>query len=203
MFDFEDSFVMDVERRVRALEGAKASMPGASFPLGGMVGQRVFGGEGGEGGSLALGPIVEHEGAYAQFVGTWAFDEAEGKWTFTKANDVPAILYEKHKIAIREAIASDGSSSATDALSVVDAPKLVKHTPSLWLRLVTTGIFKSFSYTPPGDETGTGGVDAESATISFLGSVAAGAKERILETVVEDANEMTTYEDAAEESEAP
>lgn len=190
MFDFADPFLMDLERRLRSLEFARDSMPGASFPLGGMDDQRVFGGDGG--GSLALGPIVEYEGVYAQYVGEWVYDEEAKEWKFTKANDTPAIIYEKQKVAIRNTV-SDGSSSS-DTLSIVEAPKLIKTTPSVWLKMTTTEIFKNFSYTPPADETGTGWMDAQSATISFLGSATDGATERILETVVEDANEQTTYE---------
>ena len=148
-------------------------------------------GQGG-GGSLALGPIVEYQGGYAQFVGEWTYDVETQKWTFKKKNDTPAIVYEKQKIAIRNTV-SEGSSSS-DTLSIVEAPKLIKTTPSVWLKMTTTKIFKNFSYTPPADETGTGGMDAQSATISFLGSATDGATERILETVVEDANEQTTYE---------
>lgn len=201
MFDFTDPFLMDLERRLRSLEFARDSMPGASFSLGGMDDQRVFGGDDG-GGSLALGPIVEYEKGYAQFVGEWVFDNEKKEWSFSKANDVPAIIYEKHKVAIREAISDESSSSAIDTLSVIDAPKLVKNTPSVWLKMTTTSIFKNFTYTPPSDETGTGGMDAQSATISFLGIATDGATERILETVVEDANEQTTYEETESEAES-
>lgn len=157
--------------------------------------------------SRSLGPIVPSEDGkdYCQYVGQWSYDKENGRWFFLPEEDEngkrlpPALTYARRTHLFRSESESEGSSSTTQALFAKDGPDFVPDIePEKWLGVYTAQVFKRLDFTPPGNETENGSLDGFSQSFTFLGTEPTEeVGETILKTVVEDANETTTYEDAS------
>lgn len=175
----------------------------------------VVAGEGAAAPAYCLGPIEEDpEGSagtadFVQFLGLWTWDKegpGGGVWVFEKAVDEqgnerpPALRWTRRTHLYRYPDLENGSSSSSPRYAIYyrDGPDFGAGSLQRWLGLHTAQTFKEMAFTPPENETGNGALTALSQTFTFLGTQPAdGANDVILETVVEDANATTTYEDAA------
>lgn len=161
---------------------------------------------------LCLGPIEQYsegegmEPKFAQFAGHLELNAENTAFDFVHAVDEngeeypPLFTWPRRQIVYRM-VNESGSSSGTEGIGYAFGPDLGGEEPTFWLGKHSVSTATALTYTPPADETGEGSLSGGGVSFSFLGSSPSDeGKVVFLQTVVEDANAITTYEDSSGEA---
>lgn len=153
--------------------------------------------------SYALGPLVFEDNQIRQYCGRWQ-NTQDGSWIFVKAaSDMgamqPAVSYPVllSELLIRQSISGGSSSSANYGIATCSVPLLfAQGDASVWLRHQEVEVATALAFTPPSSEVEMGKISSQPVSLSFWSDVVPvkSASVTLLETITEEANERTTYE---------
>lgn len=153
--------------------------------------------------SYALGPLVFEDEQIRQYCGRWQ-NTQDGTWIFVKASSdmgivQPAVSYPilLSELLVRQSISGGSSSSANYGIATCSVPLLfVQEETSVWLRHQEVEVATALAFTPPSSEVEMGKISSQPVSLSFWSDVAPSksASVTLLETITEEANERTTYE---------
>lgn len=155
------------------------------------IGDALTGGASG----LQLGPLTyETDGdtkRFVRYMGAWAFDADNGRWTFAKAVKTDGLPYPAAEtLAAEETLVRVGGN-----IHIALRPSIGPD-PVLWLSKRTSGIATGITYDEPASDSDTGAIIAHNAKITYYSDEAAEtvADETLLYTQVEAANEAAHFE---------
>lgn len=155
------------------------------------IGDALTGGASG----LQLGPLTyETDGdtkRFARYMGAWAFDADNDRWTFAKAVKTDGLPYPAAEtLAAEETLIRDGGD-----IHIAIRPAIGPD-PTLWLSKRTTGIATGITYTEPTSDSDTGAITAHNGQITYYSDEAPKtvADEDLLYTQVEAANDAAHFE---------
>lgn len=155
------------------------------------IGDALTGGASG----LQPGPLTyETDGdtkRFVRYMGAWAFDADNNRWTFAKAVKTDGLPYPAAEtLAAEETLIRDGGNIHI-ALRPAIGPD-----PTLWLSKRTTGIATGITYTEPTSDSDTGAITAHNGQITYYSDEAPKtvADEDLLYTQVEAANDAAHFE---------
>lgn len=142
------------------------------------------------GSGLQLGPWERDDERWVRKLGTYSRN-ASGAWIFTPATDAagvelaPVETTENMEVLFRR----------NDSIYVADAPDITDNAAQ-WLTRKTVTLDDA-TFTPPTSLDGHGAITSTPTTLTFWSSAepSRGEPQTLLETVVEDANATTTYEE--------
>lgn len=168
------------------------------------------GGEGGGevGNTNTLGPLeyeeVDGVARIVQYIGTWTLG-ADSKWVFARMTDddnkdlPPAHVYE---VNLASVMIRQTATNGAQTVAVVPFPMLFAQDAIQWLYRQTLPISTGVKYNVPGSEFSYGSLVSKETSFQFFSDVtpAAATDNTVLTTIVEDANEVTTYESASGDS---
>lgn len=155
------------------------------------IGDALTGGASG----LQLGPLTyEASGSTRRFVrymGAWAFDADNDRWTFAKAVKADGSQYPAAEtLSAREMLFRVGGT-----IYVAYRPD-IGPAPTKWMSRITIRVSQGIDINPPQSETDTGSVTETTRDLTYFtdNTVANASTDSPLSVQVEEANEATAYE---------